>query len=58
MRGLERIVDWDDFDGVPLVSLSTNFRMLDIKRYIDISFPHIHLCLYNIVMRVHGLDEA
>ena len=32
--------------------------MLEIKRYIGIDYPRIHLRLYDMVMRTHGLDEA
>ncbi|KAL6345808.1 hypothetical protein AAG906_017563 [Vitis piasezkii] len=49
---------WDDSDGLPMVSLSTKFRMPKIKRYTGIGCPHIHLRLYSTVMRAHGLDEA
>ena len=34
------------------------FRMPNIERYIGIGCPHIHLQLYNAVMRGHRLDEA
>ena len=32
--------------------------MLEIERYTGIGCPRIHLRLYSIVMRSHGLDEA
>ena len=32
--------------------------MLEIKRYMGIGCPRIHLRLYSTVMRAHGLDEA
>ena len=32
--------------------------MLEIERYIDIGYPHIHLCLLSTAMRAHRLDEA
>ena len=32
--------------------------MPDIKRYMGIGCPRIHLQLYNVVMRGHKLDEA
>ena len=32
--------------------------MPDIERYTEIGCPHIHLQLYNAVMRGHRLDEA
>ena len=49
---------WDDFNGLPVVSLSAKFRMLEIERYTGIGCPRIHLRLYSIVMRAHGLDET
>ena len=49
---------WDDFDGSLVASLPTKFRMPDIDRYTRIGCPHIHLRLYSIVMRTHGLDES
>ncbi|KAL6319653.1 hypothetical protein AAG906_026692 [Vitis piasezkii] len=49
---------WDDFDGLPMASLPTKFRMPEIKRYTGIGCPRIHLRLYSSVMRAHGLDEA
>ena len=41
-----------------MASLSAKFRMLEIKRYMGIGCPHIHLGLYSTVMRAHGFDEA
>ena len=41
-----------------MASLPAKFTMLEIKRYTDIGYPCIHLRLYNIVMRAHGLDEV
>ena len=41
-----------------MASLLAKFRMLEIERYMGIGCPHIHLRLYNMVMRAHGLDEA
>ncbi|RVW75292.1 hypothetical protein CK203_055339 [Vitis vinifera] len=49
---------WDDFDGLPIASLPTKFRMPEIKRYTGIGCPRIHFRLYSSVMRAHGLDEA
>ena len=49
---------WDDFDEVPVPSLSAKFRMPKIERYMGIGCPRIHLRLYSTVMRAHGLDEA
>ncbi|WJZ87880.1 hypothetical protein VitviT2T_007228 [Vitis vinifera] len=51
-------ISWDDFDGAPIVSLPTQFRMPEIERYTGIGCPKIHLRLYSSVMRAHGLDEA
>ncbi|RVW13592.1 hypothetical protein CK203_091935 [Vitis vinifera] len=58
MRISDGAINWDDFDGAPMASLSTQFRMLEIERYRSIDCPKIHLMLYNTVMRAHGLDEA
>ena len=41
-----------------MASLSAKFRMLEIKRYMGIGCPRIHLRLYSTVMKAHGLDEA
>ena len=49
---------WDDFDGLLVASLLAKFRMLENERYVEIGCPHIHLRLYSIMMRAHGLDEA
>ena len=49
---------WDDFEDIPVASLSTNFRMPNIERYTGIGCPCIHLRLYSIVMRAHGLDKS
>ena len=48
----------DDFDGLPVASLSAKFRMPEIEQYMGIGCPRIHLRLYSIMMRAHGLDEA
>ncbi|RVW21923.1 hypothetical protein CK203_101083 [Vitis vinifera] len=48
---------WDDLEGMLVASLPVKFRMPDIERYTGIGCPHIHLRLYNTVMRAHGLDE-
>ena len=58
MRGSDGDISWDDFDGAPVVSLPTQFRMPEIERYTGIGCPKIHLRLYSSVMRAHGLDEA
>ena len=49
---------WDDLDSIPVASLPAKFRILDIERYTSVGCPYIHLRLYNIVMRAHGLDES
>ena len=51
-------VVWEDFEDMPVASLPANFRMPDIERYTGIGCPCIHLRLYSIVMRAHGLDES
>ena len=58
MRVSDGAISWDDFDGAPIVSLSTQFRMPEIERYTGIGCPKIHLRLYSSVMRAHRLDEA
>ena len=55
---LDKAVTWDDFDGLPVASLSAKFKMSEIERYIGIGCPHIHLRLYSMIMRAHGLDES
>ena len=49
---------WNDRDCIPAASLPAKFCMLDIERYSGIGCPNIHLRLYNIVMRAHGIDDA
>ena len=58
MRTLEGAITWEDFDGAPVASLSAKFRMPEIEKYTGIGCPCIHLRLYSMVMRAHGLDEA
>ena len=58
MRTSDRAVTCEDFDGAPVASLSTKFRMPEIKRYMGIGCSRIHLRLYSTIMRAHGLDEA
>ena len=41
-----------------MASLPAKFRMLEIERYRAIGCPRIHLRLYSMIMRAHGLDEA
>ena len=58
MRDPDEIILWDDPDDVPVATLPISFRMPDIERYMGVGCPRIHLRLYNIVMRVLGLNEA
>ena len=58
MRVLDGAISWNDFDGAPVANLPSHFRMLEIKRYMGIGCPQIHLRLYSSVMRAHGLDET
>ncbi|WJZ95450.1 hypothetical protein VitviT2T_014220 [Vitis vinifera] len=58
MRLSNGAISWDDFDGALVASLSAQFNMQEIERYTGIGCPKIHLRLYSIVMRAHGLDEA
>ena len=51
-------ITWEDFDGAPMANLPTKFRMHEIERYTCISYPRIHLRLYSMVMRAHGLDKV
>ena len=48
---------WDDFNGLPVVSLLAKFRMPEIERYTGIGCPCIHLRLYSTMM-AHDLDET
>ena len=58
IRLQDRGLTWDDRDDIPAASLPTKFRMPDIERYSGIGCPKIHLRLYSIVMRAHGIDDA
>ena len=58
LRVSDSSIVWDNLDSIPVASLPTKLRMLDIERYTDVGCPRIHLRLYNIVMRVHGLDKS
>ena len=51
-------VVWDYLEGMSVTNLLAKFRMPDIERHMAIGCPHIHLRLYSIVMRAHGLDES
>ena len=58
MRVSDRIITWEDFDGVLVANLPAKFRMPEIERYMDISCPRIHLRFYRTIMRAHELDEV
>ena len=58
LRVFENLVVWDDLDSIPVVSLPAKLRMPGIERYMGVGCPHIHLQLYNIVMRAHRLDKS
>ena len=58
MKSLDGAISWDDFNGAPVASLLTQFRMPEIERYTCIGCLKIHLRLYSSVMRAHGLDET
>ena len=58
MRTSNGVITWEDFDRALVASLLAKFRMPEIKRYMGIGCPRIHLRLYSMVMRAHGLDEA
>ncbi|KAL6338657.1 hypothetical protein AAG906_021474 [Vitis piasezkii] len=42
----DRVVTWDDFDGLLVVSLPTKFKMPDIEQYTGIGCHCIHLRIY------------
>ncbi|KAL6326324.1 hypothetical protein AAG906_005518 [Vitis piasezkii] len=58
LRTSDKAVTWEDFDGAPVASLPTKFRMPEIERYTGIGCPRIHLSLYSTIMRAHRLDET
>ena len=58
MRTSNRAITWEDFDGTPMASLPAKFRMFEIEIYTGFGYPCIHLRLYSMVMRAHGLDKA
>ena len=58
MRTSDGAITWEDFDRTLVASLPAKFRMPEIERYIGIGYPCIHLRLYSMIMRAHGLDEA
>ncbi|KAL6335587.1 hypothetical protein AAG906_030717 [Vitis piasezkii] len=58
MRTSDGAITWEDFDGALVASLLAKFRMPEIEKYTGIGCPRIHLRLYSMVIRAHGLDEA
>ena len=58
LRTSEGLADWDDFDGTPIAGLPAKFRMPEMERYSGVGCPHIHLKVYNTLMRAHSLDES
>ena len=58
MKVLNGAITWDDFSKAPMANLPTKFRMSKIERYTGLDYPHIHLRIYNTIMRAHGLDKA
>ncbi|KAL6340654.1 hypothetical protein AAG906_010562 [Vitis piasezkii] len=58
MKASNEAITWEDFNGAPVASLLAKFKMFEIVRNTGIGCPRIHLRLYSIVTRAHGLDEA
>ncbi|RVW63291.1 hypothetical protein CK203_058763 [Vitis vinifera] len=58
MRDHDETISWDDTDDMSVTTLPIGFRMPEIKRYMGVGCPYIHLKLYSIVMRALSLDEA
>ena len=58
MRNSDGAITMEDFDGAPMASLLTKFRMPKIERYTSIGYSCMHLRLYSIVIRAHRLYEA
>ena len=52
------VMSWDGYDDLPVIALPVEFHMPNIKRYMGIKCPHIHLQFYNVVLHGHRLDEA
>ncbi|KAL6347249.1 hypothetical protein AAG906_013685 [Vitis piasezkii] len=54
------VQDKTPYDSLPpyLFHGHSELRMLDIERYTGVGCPCIHLRLYSIVIRAHGLDES
>ncbi|KAJ9684797.1 hypothetical protein PVL29_016999 [Vitis rotundifolia] len=57
LRTPDRAVTWEDFDEAPVASLPPDFKMPDFEKFTGIGCPRIHLRLYSILMRAHGLEE-
>ena len=55
---IDEVMSWDGYDDLPIVALSVEFRMPNIKRYTGIGCPRIHLHLSSVVIRGHRLDET
>ena len=47
LRTSDRVVTWDDFDGLLVASLPAKFKMPDIDQYTGIGCHCIHLRIYN-----------
>ena len=39
----DRVMSWDGYDELPVVTLPVQFHMLDIERCTGIGCPYIHL---------------
>ena len=58
MRDPNETISWDDIDDMPMATLPVCFKMPEIKRYMGVGCPRIHIRVYSTVMRALGLDEA
>ena len=58
MHVSDGVIDWDEYDDLPVTALPVEFGVLDIERYTGIRCPCIHLQLYSAIMRKDRLDEA
>ena len=47
LRTSDRVVTWDDFDGLLVASLPAKFKMPDIEQYTGIGCHYIHLRIYS-----------
>ena len=52
------VISWDGYDDLPVATLSVEFRMPNIERYMGIGCLRIHLQLYNVVMCGYRLHKA